>query len=45
MKNNNDLVKKLTSDVNKLQNVIEHRRLYNIRNLVVKSLLKKWNST
>lgn len=37
---NNDLVKKLTNDVNKLQNKIEHRKLYNIRNFVVKSLLK-----
>lgn len=40
MKNSSDLINKLTSDVNRLQNKIEHRDLYNIRNFVVKSLIK-----
>lgn len=40
MKNSNELVEKLTNDVNRLQNKIEHRDLYNIRNFVVKALLK-----
>lgn len=40
MKNNNKLVKKLTKDIDRLQNKIEHRKLYNIRNFVVKVLLK-----
>lgn len=40
MINSNELIKKLTNDVNRLQNKIEHRKLYNIRNVVVRSLLK-----
>ena len=38
--NNNELVSKLTKDANKLQNKIQYRKFYNIRNLLVKSLLK-----
>lgn len=40
MINNNELIKKLTNDVNRLQNKIEKRKLYNIRNIVVRALLK-----
>ena len=40
MINNNKLMKKLTKDANRLQNKIEHRKLYNTRNAVVKSLIK-----
>lgn len=40
MINNNELMKKLTKDANRLQNKIEHRKLYNIRNAVVRSLIK-----
>lgn len=40
MKNRNELVNKLSKDVKKLENKIEHRKIYNIRNFVVKSLLK-----
>ena len=40
MKNNHELVAKLNNDVNKLQNKIEHRNLYNVRNFVVQALLK-----
>ncbi len=34
------LVKKLTYDVRKLENKIEHRKLYNIRNCIIKTLIK-----
>lgn len=40
MIDNNELMKKLTKDANRLQNKIEHRKLYNIRNTVVRSLIK-----
>ena len=40
MIDNNELMKKLTKDANRLQNKIEHRKLYNIRNVVVGSLIK-----
>lgn len=40
MISNNELVEKLTNDVNRLQNKIEHRNLYNVRNFVIKALLK-----
>ena len=40
MIDNNELIKKLTKDANRLQNKIEHRKLYNIRNAVVRSLIK-----
>lgn len=40
MINSNELIQKLTKDVNRLQNKIEHRKLYNIRNNVVRLLLK-----
>ncbi len=40
MNNINELVNKLSRDVKKLENKIEHRTLYNIRNIVVKALLK-----
>lgn len=40
MISNNELVEKLTNDVNRLQNQIEHRNLYNVRNFVIKALLK-----
>ena len=40
MKNNNELLKKLTRDINRLQNKIEHRRLYNIYNAIIRMLLK-----
>lgn len=40
MKNNHELVAKLNNDVNKLQNKIAHRNLYNVRNFVVQALLK-----
>ena len=40
MISNNELVDKLTNDVNRLENKIEHRNLYNIRNFVIKALLK-----
>lgn len=40
MINNNDIINKLSTDVNKLQNKIEYRNLYNIRNLVLKALIK-----
>ena len=34
------LVDKLTNDTRQLENKIEHRRLYNIRNAIVRALLK-----
>ena len=37
---NNELIEKLTNDINKLQNKIEHRKIYNVRNFVIKSLIK-----
>ncbi len=40
MKNRNELIDKLSKDVKKLENKIEHRKIYNVRNFVVKSLLK-----
>lgn len=40
MNDRNTLVNKLTRDVKALENKIEHRSLYNIRNMVVKALLK-----
>ena len=40
MISNNELVEKLSNDVNRLQNKIEHRNLYNVRNFVIKALLK-----
>ena len=40
MISNHELVEKLTNDVNRLQNEIEHRNLYNVRNFVIKALLK-----
>lgn len=40
MISNHELVEKLTNDVNRLQNKIEHRNLYNVRNFVIKALLK-----
>lgn len=40
MKNRNELVNKLSKDVKKLENEIEHMKIYNIRNFVVKLLLK-----
>lgn len=40
MIDNNELMKKLTKDANRLQKKIEHRKLYNIRNAVVRSLIK-----
>lgn len=40
MIDNNELMKKLTKDANRLQNKIEHRKLYNIRNAVVRLLIK-----
>lgn len=40
MIDNNEIMKKLTKDANRLQNKIEHRKLYNIRNAVVRSLIK-----
>lgn len=40
MNSRNELVNKLSRDVKKLENKIEHRTLYNIRNMVVKTLLK-----
>lgn len=40
MKNNYKLVKKFTNDVTSLQNKIEHKNLYNVRNFIVKLLLK-----
>lgn len=40
MKNNQDLLNQLTRDINKLQNKIDHRRLYNLRNYVVRLLIK-----
>lgn len=40
MIDNNELMKKLTKDANRLQNKIELRKLYNIRNVVVGSLIK-----
>lgn len=40
MNNRNTLVNKLTRDVKALENKIEHRSLYNIRNVVLKALLK-----
>lgn len=38
--NKADLVKKLNNDVKKLENKIEHRKLYNIRNYIMKALIK-----
>ena len=40
MLNNYELIKKLTNDINRLQNIIEHKKLYNIRNTIVRALLK-----
>ena len=40
MKNSNELVFKLTRDINRLQNKIDHKNLYNVRNAVVRILLK-----
>lgn len=40
MINNNKLMKKLTKDANRLQNKIKYRKLYNIRNAVVRQLIK-----
>ena len=37
---NNELIEKLTNDINKLQNKIKHRKIYNVRNFVIKSLIK-----
>lgn len=40
MNSRNELVNKLSGDVKRLENKIDHRTLYNIRNMVVKALLK-----
>lgn len=40
MLDNNKLIKLLNNDINKFQNKIEYRNLYNIRNFVVRGLLK-----
>lgn len=40
MKNNNQLIEKLSNDINGLQNKIEHRVQYNIRNSIITVLLK-----
>ena len=40
MKNSDYLLKKLQQDINKLQNKINHTKLYNIRNLLVSYLIK-----
>lgn len=40
MINNNKLIKKLTKDANRLQNKIKYRKLYNIRNVVVRPLIE-----
>lgn len=40
MIDNNELVEKLNSNINKLQSKVEHRILYNARNFVIKLLLK-----
>lgn len=40
MNSRNKLVNKLSIDVKKLENKIEYRKMYNIRNFVVRSLLK-----
>lgn len=40
MFDNNKLIKLLNNDINKLQNKIEYRNLYNIHNFVVRGLLK-----
>lgn len=40
MINNDKLMKKLTKDANRLQNKIKYRKLYNIRNAVVRPLIK-----
>lgn len=40
MKNKNKLVKKLSTDVKRLENKIEHRTLYNIRDIVIMTVLK-----
>lgn len=40
MKNRAELLKKLSKDVKSLENKIEHRTLYNIRNYVISALLK-----
>lgn len=40
MLDNKDLVQKITNDVNKLQDKIENRQLYNIRNFVIRMLLR-----
>lgn len=40
MNSRDKLVNKLCIDVKKLENKIEHRKLYNIRNVVLKSFLK-----
>ena len=40
MRNGHELFNKLSKDVERLQNRIEHVKLYNIRNYVVKALIK-----
>lgn len=40
MKNRDELIKKLTKDVNELKNKIEYRNLYNVRNFVIRQLIK-----
>lgn len=40
MMDKNQLVDKLTNDTTQLENKIEHRKLYNIRNAVVRALIK-----
>lgn len=40
MYNRNKLVKKLSKDVKSLENKIEHKTIYNARNIVAKALLK-----
>jgi len=37
---NDDIISKLSKDVNKLQNNIRYRNLYNIRNIILKILVK-----
>lgn len=40
MLTNDKLIKKLNKDVDRLQNMIEHRKFYNICNFVIRALLK-----
>lgn len=40
MPTNEKIVKKLDSQVNKLKNKIEHRKLYNVRNLAIRTLIR-----